>query len=120
MISLTLVPKLNQLYAQVPFSWERGISTPAHNAAEGGAKASYHLSLPDRPASAADLTFDSKDDLLKAVPLAQQLFGGVELDLTNNHLHVDERTVPWHVVRVDKKTFIPWKEWVAANGSSDA
>lgn len=106
MISLELITLLNTLYDRVPFSITRMISTPLRNHAVGGAKGSWHLDLSTdpnyaRPCGAADLVFDTNKQLWQAAGEAQAIgFGGIELDETNLHLHVDIRPLSekWWVV----------------------
>lgn len=67
-----------------------------HNQAIGGAKLSPHIE-----GKAADLIFDSMQDLRNAAKVAIGLqCTGVEVDLVNLHLHLDmkERKRPWHIV----------------------
>jgi hypothetical protein len=101
MIDLALVEKVNTLKERFPCSTERIDSTALHNAspAVGGAKGSYHIDVGKRLACACDLSFDSASSLIPAALYAKVLgFGGIEVDFRNNHLHVDLRANPWHVV----------------------
>lgn len=93
-ISSELIAKLNQLFLKYPASIDSLTRTPAHNASVGGAPQSGHVT-----GEAADLLYDSPALLHQAAIAAIQLgFTGVELDLTNNHLHVDVMARTWHVV----------------------
>ena len=88
--------KVNTLCAACPASWESGDRTPQHNASVGGAPESYHTK-----GLALDLIYDSFNELLSAAYMAITLkFWGIEVDLTNNHLHVDGRpeSEQWRVV----------------------
>lgn len=110
MIDLDLIEKLNLLFDRAPFSITRMISTPMRNRQVGGSAHSWHLDLScdpayARPCGAADLVFDGAEEMHKAVPYAQALgFGGIEMDLTNNHLHLDVRPMDkkWWVVKTDQ------------------
>lgn len=98
LISLELIQKLNVHKARYPSSTERVDSTEAHNAspAVGGAPHSWHLT-----GQAVDLVYDDSTLLEGAAKFAITLgFGGIELDLRNNHLHLDMRPLEnlWHVV----------------------
>lgn len=88
--------RLNSILCRVPLSITRWLSTPAHNQAVGGAPESAHLR-----GLAVDLVADSNDNLLLAARAARDAgFKGIEVDLRNNHLHVDlqDRPAPWQVV----------------------
>lgn len=57
---------------------------------------------------AVDLIFDRESDLPAACLLAQQVgFTGIEWDLKTWHLHLDNRTALWHVVKHADKTETP-------------
>jgi len=87
--------------ARYPSSTESLDRTPLHNANIGGAQHSYHLDVSPRGAKAIDLIFDLIEDLLPAALYARTLgFGGIEVDFSNNHLHLDMRPLTkfWHVV----------------------
>lgn len=87
--------RVNELCRVCPGSWESGDRTPHHNVSVGGKSASYHLK-----GLAQDLIYDSVIELVDAAREALRLgFQGIEMDLTNNHLHVDGRISPWQVVR---------------------
>lgn len=93
MIDLDFIRLVNIHKARYPSSTTRIDSTPHHNAAIGGAVQSHHLL-----GRAIDLIFDPDVNLMAVADYAVQLgFGGVELDLRNNHLHLDMRSIPWHV-----------------------
>lgn len=102
-ISDELIDKLNALLALYPASVTRLCTTPYRNEAiVKGAKASKHLT-----GEAADLVFDQASTLLPAAKYAESLgFGGIEVDYTNNHLHVDIRNAPfWHIVKLAGKQY---------------
>ena len=100
MIDQELICKLNLLKEKYPCSTESLDRTPYHNASVGGAKRSYHVT-----GQAADLIFDSPSELLPAANYAKSLgFGGIEVDMRNNHLHLDLRKEPWHVVCTSQET----------------
>lgn len=95
MINLTLIAKLNLLLVRFPASIDSLVRTAAHNQAVGGAPNSAHVQ-----GAAADLLFDDPSLLIPAGQFAITLgFNGVEVDLTNNHLHVDVMPREWHVVK---------------------
>lgn len=95
MIHPELIRLLNLLLHQFPASVDSLIRTEAHNHAVGGAPRSGHVS-----GSAADLLFDDPLLLIPAGRFAMQLgFTGVEVDLTNQHLHVDILPRTWRVVK---------------------
>lgn len=94
MIDQELVCKVNQLKEKFPCSTTRLDSTVLHNTQVGGAKNSYHLL-----GQAIDLVFDQVENLIPAALEAQRIgFGGIEVNLRNNHLHLDLRKVKWEVV----------------------
>lgn len=101
-ISLVLIQKVNQLLALYPASTTRLCSTPYRNSVVRGATASKHLT-----GEAIDLVFDQASTLLHAAQYAKQLgFGGIEVDYSNNHLHLDIRPDPvWHEVRFNGKKY---------------
>lgn len=102
-ISLALIEKVNSLLAVYPASVTRVCTTPYRNEAiVKGAQASKHLT-----GEAVDLVFDQASQLLHAAIYAESLgFGGIEIDYSNNHLHVDIRQAPfWHEVRIAGKKY---------------
>jgi len=101
-MKLYFIEKVNELCSHVPASWESGYRTPTRNKTIGGAVGSLHqLGL------AQDLIYDSVADLWQAAQKAIELgFGGIEVDLTNSHLHVDFRDTIWHVVRYNDGSHI--------------
>ena len=107
---------LDQLQASNPGSLDRRESTPVHNKAVGGAPGSAHIFLPSAgiKCRAADMQYDTHQELCDAARAAISLeFSGVELDLTNNHLHVDTlpRVSRWLVVHHgpgNEEPLVPW------------
>lgn len=101
-ISLVLIEKLNSLLALYPASVTRLCTTPYRNESiVKGAKSSKHLT-----GEAVDLVFDQTSTLLPAARYAVTLgFGGIEVDYSNNHLHLDIREVLWHEVRLAGKKY---------------
>ena len=80
---------------RMPFSVQRWRSSPDHNKAVGGAPKSKHIT-----GDAADLTFDTVADLEAATEQAIEMgFEGVEMDVTNNHLHIDVGPRVWRVLK---------------------
>lgn len=102
--------KLEQFRQFCPCSLVGGFRTPLRNAQVRGAASSLHLL-----ACAADLVFDSEGELFNGARTAQQMFGGVELDLTNYHLHVDGRKNKWQMVRRAKNTYTDLSEYFLTN-----
>ena len=115
---------LNRFLDVIPGSIDSLCRTPYHNQKEGGAPGSGHVyGTPERPlCCAADIIYDSIDILYKAAALADTYgFTGVELDLSNNHLHVDTlvRDVEWKVVHHGPKNEEPLKPWLVARQLTD-
>lgn len=112
----TFLALLDQLQASNPGSLDRRESTPLHNHAVGGAPGSAHIFLPSAgiKCRAADMQYDTPQDLRDAARAAVSLgFSGVELDLTNSHLHVDtmDRQARWLVVHHgpgNEEPLVPW------------
>lgn len=94
-INSAFFARVNDFLAIYPASIDSWYRTPARNKAIGGAPNSYHvLGL------AVDLIFDSLEDLFRGAYGARDMgFQGIEVDLTNKHLHLDGREKSWHVVR---------------------
>lgn len=110
MIDLDFAAFVNQLLADHPASVTRWCSTVAHNKAVGGAPNSGHLS-----GKAVDLIFDSAQELRLAASAAFGLgFMGIEVDLTNNHVHLDVLPRVWRVVHHGKGVEGPLDAWLTA------
>lgn len=107
-IDQELISKVNQVLQLYPASVTRLCSTEAHNKAIGGAKNSFHLT-----GEAIDLIVDNPTCLANMAKYAVQCgFGGVEVDLTNSHIHLDVRkTDLWHVVKTKDDT-IPLTDYL--------
>lgn len=104
--------KLNRFLANHPASDTRWFSTPARNAMVGGAKNSAHLL---ENGNAIDLVFDSDLELLDGAANAHHYgFTGIELDLTNKHLHLDTKPRLWRVVHHGVGQETPLDEWLKA------
>lgn len=105
--------KLNRFLANHPASDTRWFSTPARNALVGGAKNSAHL-LDN--GNAIDLVFDSDLELMAGAANAHTYgFTGIELDLSNKHLHLDTKPRLWRVVRHGKgQPDEPLEAWIRA------
>ncbi len=100
MIDMVFMQKVMNFCQLYPCSLVSGWRTTQRNKLKGGAKASKHLT-----GEAVDLVYDTVAELHQAAQAALQMqFDGVELDLDNNHLHLDQRDVSWHVVCKHKKT----------------
>ena len=110
MIDLDFAAFVNQLLVDHPASVTRWCSTVARNKAVGGAPNSGHLS-----GKAVDLVFDSAAELRDAAKVAFALgFMGIEVDLTNNHLHLDALPRIWRVVHRGKGVESPLDAWLTA------
>lgn len=92
-LSRRLFDFLNSLEGE--FSIHRWRSTVKQNDRVGGAKKSRHLS-----GDAVDISADSIEELEVIARKAEaEGIGGIELDLTNAHLHLDDREIDWHVIK---------------------
>lgn len=109
LINQEVVDKANELKQRYPCSTTRIDSTSQHNKNEGGAKNSWHIDTESHTACAIDLAFDSVELMQQAAHFAvSQGWSGIEMDLSNNHLHLDLRTTPsWHVIKTKNKTYLP-------------
>lgn len=99
MFDYTFLRTLDAFITAYPASLVRWFSTDEHNRLVKGAPNSAHLLKPGK-ANAVDLIYDSKEQLYKAAWSASAYgFTGIELDLTNLHLHLDtmDRGHLWHV-----------------------
>ena len=107
-LDLEFVTKLDDFLASFPnVSCTRWGSSGKHNAKVGGAPNSMHLVW-----SAVDLIFDLDIDVRPALQKAIDLkFGGIEWDTTNQHLHLDNRSKPWHVVKTNGDS-TPLDQWL--------
>jgi uncharacterized protein YcbK (DUF882 family) len=104
------ISQVNELLAINPASVTRLVSTPAHNASVGGAPNSGHLD-----GKAVDLVFDSLEELKQGAKTAFGLgFMGIEVDVTNNHLHLDVKPRTWHVVHHGPGLDTPLDAWLTA------
>lgn len=101
------------LTEQHPNSLTRLWSTPAHNQAVGGAKESGHVQDGTHTCHAVDLVFDTAAELRAAAQTAVAMgFQGVEVDLTNMHLHLDAKPRIWRVVHRGPKQESPLTDWL--------
>ncbi len=109
MISLELVDVLNMM--TTPCSIVSLTRTATRNATVGGSPGSAHLS-----GKAADLVYDTRAELIAGAREALAAGApGIELDLSNLHLHVDVKPRLWRVVTTDGgKTESPLEPWLAA------
>jgi len=102
--------KLQSLLGKVDgLSLQSWIRTEQKNIAIGGAPKSWH-----KFGKAVDLEFDNLDVAIQAAKEAKALgFSGIEVDLMDNHIHVDTRTTkPWHVVITQDGDEIPLSHWL--------
>lgn len=110
MIDLDFITKLNRFLSMHPASDERLFSTVQHNTNIGGAKDSGHLF---RNGNAVDLTFDSDLELLDGAANAHHYgFTGIELDLSNKHLHLDTKPRLWRIVHHGPGHEEPLDDWI--------
>lgn len=110
MIDENFFKRLNTLLSRVPGSLRSGCRTPKHNAVVGGAKRSWHIGTLERPARAADILYDSKEEAEQAAAIAVELgFSGIEVHDDGISIHVDtgDRAIPWHVREQVDGTFQP-------------
>ena len=113
MLDLDFITKLDRFITEHPASSTRWFSTPKRNAAVGGAPKSAHLL---EYSNAIDLVFDSDLELLAGAANAHRYgFSGIELDLTNKHLHLDTKPRLWRVVHHGVGQETPLNEWLAVN-----
>jgi len=102
------------LTEQHPNSLTRLWSTPARNKAVGGAPESGHVLDATHVCHAVDLVFDTAAGLRAAAQTAVAMgFQGVEVDLTNMHLHLDAKPRIWRVVHRGPKQETPLAEWLS-------
>ena len=111
MIDLDFIAKLNRFLTDHPASVTRLVSTVNRNRAVGGGANSGHLF---RNGNAVDLIFDSDEELYDGAAAAKNYgFSGIELDMTNYHLHLDTKPRQWMVVHYGKNDDRPLEEWIA-------
>ena len=110
MIDLDFIAKLNRFLTDHPASVTRLVTTVQSNKNLGGAKDSAHLF---KNGNAVDLTFDSDTELYDGAAHAKEYgFSGIELDLTNYHLHLDTKPRQWMVVHYAKGDDRPLEDWI--------
>jgi hypothetical protein len=113
MIDLDFIAKLNKFLTDHPASVTRLVTTEQRNQNLGGAKDSAHLF---KNGNAVDLIFDSDAALYAAATAAKAYgFSGIELDLTNYHLHLDTKPRHWMVVHYAKNDERPLEDWVKSH-----
>ena len=96
-----------------PNSLTRLWSTPTRNRLVGGAKESGHVQDDTHVCHAVDLVFDTAADLRDAAQTAVSMgFQGVEVDLTNMHLHLDAKPRLWQVVHHGPNQETPLTDWL--------
>ena len=110
MIDLDFINKLNKFFVDHPASVTSFTRTETRNKAKGGAKDSSHLL---KHGNAIDLVFDTDLELMSAAANAQHFgFTGIELDLSNKHLHLDTKPRLWRVVHHSKDNEEPLDTWM--------
>ncbi len=113
MVDLPFFSKLLAFSEAYPNSLTRLWTTPFHNKQIGGAPNSGHLMDSTHICHAADMTFDTDAELKAGAQGAlDHGFQGVEVDLTNKHLHLDDKPRRWHVVHRGPKQETPLAEWL--------
>lgn len=111
MIDLDFIAKLNRFLTEHPASVTRLVSTVKRNRDVGGGKDSGHLF---KNGNAVDLIFDSDEELYNGAAHAKEYgFSGIELDVTNYHLHLDTKPRVWMVVHYGKDDDRPLQDWIA-------
>lgn len=112
MIDIDFINKLNRFVTDHPnCSCTRLFSSENRNRDLGGAKDSAHLF---KNGNAVDLIFDTVEQLYDAAAAAKDYgFSGIELDMTNYHLHLDTKPRHWMVVHYSKHDERPLEEWMA-------
>jgi hypothetical protein len=101
MLDQDFFDRLNKFLVDHPASDTRWFTTERRNKAIGGAKDSAHLF---KYGNGIDLVFDSDEELYTAAANAHRYgFQGIELDMTNKHLHLDTKPRVWRVVYHGKK-----------------
>lgn len=112
MIDLNFIALLNRFLTDHPASVTSLVRTVQRNRNLGGGKDSAHL-LDN--GNAVDLIFDSDEELYRGAAHAKDYgFTGIELDLTNYHLHLDTKPRIWMVVHYGKNDEKPLDEWIAS------
>lgn len=110
MIDLDFIARLNRFLVDHPASVIRLVTTETRNRVIGGAADSAHLL---KNGNAVDLVFDNLEQLYAAATYAKNYgFSGIELDLTNYHLHLDTKPRHWMVVHYGPKDERPLDEWI--------
>jgi hypothetical protein len=112
-IDVTFFAKLVTFSQEYPNSLTRLWTTPARNKLVGGAPSSGHLADETHTCHAADLVFDTPAQLKAGARGAIEAgFQGIEVDLTNNHLHLDDKPRIWRVVHRGPKQETPLADWL--------
>jgi len=110
MLDLDFIAKLDRFLVNHPASSTRWFSTEKRNKSVGGAPESAHLLKYN---NAIDLVFDSDLELMDAAANAHHYgFTGIELDLSNHHLHLDTKPRLWRVVRHSQGPDTPLEDWI--------
>ena len=120
LINLDFKQQLMKFYNEcsVPLSEESGIRSVLHNkVVKNAAPMSLHVL-----GRAQDLIADSDADLAVAAKEADAFgFTGIEVDLRNMHLHVDNRTNGvWKVCILKDGSQIPLSEYLNQGGNHGA
>ena len=110
MIDLDFIAKLNRFLTDHPGSITSLTRTDFRNSQIGGAPESAHRF---KYGNAVDLVFDSVSDLYHAAAASKSFgFTGIELDLTNFHLHLDTKPRVWMVVHRGPHQEEPLEQWL--------
>lgn len=112
-LSKRLFDFLNEL--PVDFSMTRWRTTALRNKSKavGGAPKSKHLT-----GNAVDLTTDTIEDMRTIASLAlTEGIEGIEIDLSNNHLHLDNGPRIWRVIKKADGTEEPLEPYLILHSS---
>ena len=107
MLNMEFIAKLDRFLHTCPGSITSLYRTRKRNLLVGGAPNSFHCL-----GEAADVIYDDLDLLKSAASKAIEFFHGVEVDLRNLHLHVDNRQVPWLVCVDTNGKSTPLHRWL--------
>lgn len=112
MLDFDFLAKLDKFITDHPASVTSWFRTVARNKSKavGGAPESAHLL---KYGNAIDLVFDTDLELRSAAAHAHHYgFSGIELDLSNKHLHLDTKPRFWRVVHHGKHNEEPLEDWL--------
>lgn len=95
----------------LPIHIESGCRCPDRNKEVGGAKASHHLTTPEKPGEAADITVSgyAPNALYLALVRNVPQFRGYGVDTERGYLHVDVRMTGPARWKYKNGVVIPWE-----------